>query len=127
MVRILLYVCTAVLLLVACCDQVSAQGVQKKDTTTKTQKENEANLLDVVDTINVVLFLFAGGPEEVLVRLVLMAICIVAMTAILGCCNACGFDTTPDTNRGTCGTLLTAYNSYTVGQEAWENKGRWGL
>ena len=87
---------------------------------------------DFIDLANLGLFVVAGGPEEVIPRLLVLGFFTLVAVLIARCCSClCGDDydrydcyERSDTGRAI-GWGLTAYNSYTLGNEAWSNRHRW--
>ena len=78
------------------------------------------------------LFVVAGGPEEVIPRLLLLGFLTLVAVLIARCCSClCGDDydrydcyERNDTGRAI-GWGLTAYNTYTLGNDAWRNRHKW--
>ena len=98
----------------------------------KNNKRADDDLHDLIDLANLGLFVVAGGPGEVIPRLLVLGFFTLVAVLIARCFSCiCGHDydrydcyERSDTGRAI-GWGLTACNSYTLGNEAWSNRHRW--
>ena len=88
----------------------------------------------IMDIINIVMFVFAGGPEEVMPRLIALAvsaaILFVVFMVLIAICSCCGIEPPSERRRGRQGhsTLewgLTGFNTYNNARDVAANWHKW--
>ena len=90
----------------------------------------------MIDLLNLVMFLLAGGPEEVIPRLIALCVTAIIMfvvfALIIGICSLCGIEPPSERPRGRRrqehGPLawgLTGYNTYNNASEIATNWHKW--
>ena len=93
--RVLLY------LLLAFCLLSTVHAASKDD---DDDDEPLCDLKCMIDVLNLIMFLFAGGPEEVIPRLI--GVCVIAIimfivfVLIVGICSLCGIEPPSERPRG---------------------------
>lgn len=93
---------------------------------TKNEKKTDSGLSakETLDLINVGMFIFAGGPQEIFVRLVFVAFTFAIMAAtmafLMACCG-CQFDNDNDTLD----TAISVGTACMLGQQLYENRSKY--
>ena len=63
----------------------------------KSKDDDDDWIRDLVDVLNLIGFIFAGGPEEIVARMVVLAATTLVAIGIVLCCSMCRVD--PDRYR----------------------------
>ena len=116
-------------LLLAFCLMNSVHASSKDE-----DEEPVCDLKCVLDIINIVMFVFAGGPDEVVPRLVALAVStliLLVVAALLACiCSCCGIEPPSERRRGshehsTLSWGLTWINTYNNANDVAANWHKW--
>ena len=94
----------------------------------KDDEDEEDDVGFIIDVMNLVIFLFAGGPEEVLFRVGFLLVMTIVLIFIMTCCNLI------QKNKYRPGPKMKAIEWGTrglttcvLGNELYLNKSKWGL
>ena len=88
--------------------------------------DDDIDFLVVMDMINVGLFIVAGGPEEVLPRIIVLGVVGFVVVAICACLSLCGLEPSPKRHeRSGLDYAMSGYNMYTNASEAASNIDKW--
>ena len=103
-------------------EPVHAQSVVNKEKKT----DNGFGAKEALDLANVGMFIFAGGPEEILVRLVAVAFTFLIMTAIMAffmACCGCQFDNNKE--NSSFDTAISVGTACVLGQQLYDNRSKY--
>ena len=108
---------------------LALQGAHAQQKRSDDDDDDDA-LAAIVDVVNVFMFLLAGGPEEVAIRLFVLVAGTIVIASVIACCTAIGaYD--PDRRPGSAEKALTwgarGYTTYATGNELYANRSKWGL
>jgi hypothetical protein len=119
--KMLLVLMTSLIALSLLIEPVHAQPV------TKNEKKTDSGLSakEKLDLANVGMYIVAGGPEEIFVRLVFVAFTFAIMAAtmafLMACCG-CQFD---NGDNGTLDTAISIGTACMLGQQLYENRSKY--
>lgn len=118
------YACTALFAtcLLAASVPANCQGIKSSSKS----DDDDIDLVAVMDIINVGIFIVAGGPEEVVPRIIALGFVCLVVVAICACLSLCGLEPSPKRyERNGFDYAMSGYNMYTNVSEAASNIDKW--
>lgn len=99
----------------------SARAEEKDD-------DDDDSLATFVDTVNLIMYLLAGGPEEIVLRIFTIVVLMLVSVLIFGCLAAVGLyepDRRRDNVDRAVGWGVRGFAAHSIASEFFENLDRW--